>query len=255
MLDKLLNLFGGKKDKETASSLSDYSQMAVDIHSHLIPGIDDGVKTMEESIEMIKHLRDFGFKKLITSPHVMGDGYTNTSEIILNGRDLVREAIKQNGIDIQFDASGEYNIDDGLYEKIEQKALLPFGNNYIMVEMPFISKPAIMGDIIYKLQIAGYNVILAHPERYGYFYENDFASYYALKDRNVLFQLNIASLLGTYGKGAKYSAEKMINENMVNFIGTDLHGARHLGLLQDCLGLKYLEKIMNYDKLLNKTLL
>jgi tyrosine-protein phosphatase YwqE len=105
------------------------------------------------------------------------------------------------------------------------------------------------------LQIAGYNVILAHPERYPYFYENDFKSYNSLKDKNILFQINIASLLGTYGRSAKYTAEKMIDEHMVNFVGSDLHGERHIELLKQCINQKYLEKILTYDKLLNKTLL
>ncbi|MDB5281772.1 MAG: ywqE [Bacteroidota bacterium] len=255
MFDKLRSLFGGSKEEHVPSVIHDYSLMAVDIHSHLIPGIDDGSKTMEDSVFLIKSLYDLGFKKLITSPHVMADGYVNSTETILSGRDKVREAIKQNGIDIQFDATGEYNIDEGMYAKIEKNDLIPIGKNYIMVEMPFLAKPAIMGDIMYKLQTAGYNVILAHPERYGYFYENDFSSYNSLKDRNILFQVNIASLSGTYGKGARYSAEKMINENMVDFIGTDLHGTKHLEFLKECVGLKYLEKIITYDKLLNKTLL
>ena len=121
--------------------------------------------------------------------------------------------------------------------------------------MPFSAKPSIMADIIYKLQIAGYNVILAHPERYPYFHEKDFHSYESLKDRNLLFQINIASLAGSYGPPAKYTAEKMIKENMVDFVGTDLHGLRHLDFLNQALHSKYLDRILNYDKLLNKTLL
>ena len=171
------------------------------------------------------------------------------------GRNLVRQAIKDNAIPIEFDASAEYNIDESLYEKIEKKDLLPFGKNYVMVEMPFLAKPSIMGDIMYKLQTAGYNIILAHPERYSYFHENNFESYNSLKDRNILFQINIASLTGVYGKGAKYTADRMIDNEMVNFIGTDLHGQKHMDLLQDALTSKHLEKILSYPKLLNKTLL
>lgn len=247
--------FGQDKKEEHVALLEDYSQMAVDIHSHLIPGIDDGVKTIDDSVFLLRKLEAFGFKKVITSPHVMADGYTNTPETILSGRDAVREAIKANSINIEFDATAEYNIDEAMYERIEKNTLLPFGKNYIMVEMPFLAKPTIMGDILYKLQTAGYNVILAHPERYSYFHEKDFDTYYSLKDRNLLFQINIGSLAGVYGKAAKFTAEKMINENMVNFLGTDMHGAKNLESLEKCLHQKYLTKILNYDKLLNKTLL
>lgn len=254
MFDRLFGFLREKKD-EPVSRLTDYSLMGVDIHSHLIPGIDDGVKTMDDSIFLLWGLEALGFKKIITSPHVMADGYNNSPQTILSGRDAVREAIKANKINLEFDATAEYNIDEAMYERIEKKELLPFGRNYIMVEMPFLAKPPIMGDIMYKLQTAGYNVILAHPERYSYFHENDFSAYYSLKDRNLLFQINIGSLSGIYGKAAKYTAEKMINEHMVDFTGTDMHGQKHLELLQNCLGLKYLDKILNYDKLLNKTLL
>ncbi len=250
-------LFGFLKEKEEEPvvSLSDYSLMAVDMHSHLIPGIDDGVKTIDDSIFLLRQLEAFGFKKIITSPHVMADGYNNSPQTILSGRDAVRDAIKANSINIEFDATAEYNIDEAMYERIEKKELLPFGKNYILVELPFLAKPVIMGDILYKLQTAGYNVILAHPERYSYFHENDFSTYYSLKDRNLLFQINIGSLSGVYGKAAKFTAEKMIDENMVNLIGTDLHGVKHLEILGQCLHLKYLSKILNYEKLLNKTLL
>ncbi len=163
MFEKLKGIFGNNGDETPL--LKDYSEMVVDMHSHLIPGIDDGVKTIDESIFLLRKLVDFGFKKVITTPHVMADGYTNSTETILHGRDVVRKAIADNMIPIEFEASAEYNIDESLYEKIEKKDLLAFGKNYVLVEMPFLAKPSIMGDIMYKLQIAGYNLILAHPER------------------------------------------------------------------------------------------
>ncbi|HWB62646.1 MAG TPA: CpsB/CapC family capsule biosynthesis tyrosine phosphatase [Chitinophagales bacterium] len=253
MLDRLLNFLSPNKEK-APSLLTDYSLMRADMHSHLIPGIDDGAKTMEDTIALLQGLKELGFKKIVTSPHVMADGYTNSTETIIKGRDAVREAIKQNNIDIEFDAAAEYNIDESLYPKIEKKDLLTFTRNYILVEMPFLAKPTIMGDIVYKLQTAGYNVVLAHPERYSYFHEKDFHTYHSLKDKNIFFQINIASLCGAYGKGARYTAIRMINEHMVNFVGTDLHGANHLNILRECLKERYLEKILTYDKLLNKTI-
>lgn len=253
MFERIKEIFGSKEDD--GPPLTDFGGMVVDMHSHLIPGIDDGVKNLDESILMLRKLVDMGFKKVITTPHVMADGYTNSTETILKGRDEVRKAIHENMLPIEFEASAEYNIDESLYPKIEQKDLLAFGKNYVLVEMPFLAKPAIMGDIMYKLQIAGYNIILAHPERYSYFHENNFESYLSLKDRNILFQVNIASLTGVYGKPVQYTAERMIDNDMVNFIGSDLHGARHMELLGEALHSAYLKKIINYPKLLNKTLL
>lgn len=252
MFDRLRALFGG--DKEPRINLQDYSLMKVDIHSHLIPGIDDGSTDMVTTLEMLRHFKELGFKKIITSPHVVSDGYNNTTEKILQGRDAVRAQIAKEKVDIEFDAIAEYYTDNNMYEKIEKKDLLTFGKNYVLIEFSYMQKQNLVLDVIYKLQLAGYNVVLAHPERYPYYYEAGMQSYNALKDRNVLFQVNIASLSGKYGKGAKIAAEKMIDEKMVNFVGTDLHRIPQFDNLRECLKLKHLEKILTYDKLLNKTL-
>lgn len=229
--------------------------MAVDIHSHLIPGIDDGVKTMEESISILKDFETLGFKKIITSPHVVSDGYNNSTQIILQGRDKVREAIKQNGIHLEFDAVAEYYLDESMYEKIEKKDLLTISEKkFVLVELSYLAKANNVSDLLYKLQIGGYRVILAHPERYPYYHEKDFEQYNSLKDRSVYFQINLMSLAGKYGKPARAIAEKLIDENMVDFIGTDLHNARHMESIKGALGEKYLAKILNYPKLLNRTL-
>jgi protein-tyrosine phosphatase len=254
MFEKLRSIFGGKEEEEFPA-LKDYSLLQVDMHSHLIPGIDDGAKTIDDSLFLLREMVALGFKKVITTPHVMADGYTNSTEAILKGRDLLRQLVKDNNLPIEVDASAEYNIDGGIYERIEKNDLIPFGKNYVLVELPFLAKPPIMGDVIYKLQIAGYNVILAHPERYSYFHENSFENYESLKDRNVLFQVNIGSLTGVYGKGAKITADRMIDKGMVNFMGSDLHGEKHLALLKEALTSKHLNWILHYPKLLNKTLL
>ncbi|MFN8299030.1 MAG: CpsB/CapC family capsule biosynthesis tyrosine phosphatase [Chitinophagales bacterium] len=252
MFNKLSELFGGKK--ETPSNLSDYSLMGADIHSHLIPGIDDGSPDMATTIEMLRQFKALGFKKIITSPHVVTDGYNNTTETIISGRDAVRAEIAQQGIDIGFDAIAEYYADGSMYDKIEQNDLLTFGKNYVLVEFSYLQKQNMVFELIYKLQLANYRVLLAHPERYPYYYESGFETYYALKDRNVHFQINLGSLLGKYGKGAKQAAEKMIDEKLVNFVGTDLHKVAQFESLRDCLKLKYVEKILTYEKLGNRTL-
>lgn len=229
--------------------------MAVDIHSHLIPGIDDGVKTLDESIFILRQYEELGFKKVITSPHVVSDGYNNSTQTIIEGRDKVRNAIRENGINLEFDAVAEYYLDESMYEKIEKRDLLTIGDkNFVLVELSYLAKANNVNDLLYKLQVAGYRVILAHPERYPYYYEKDFATYNSLKDRSVYFQINMLSLSGRYGKGARSVAEKLIDENMVDFIGTDLHNARHMELIKECLSERYLSKLLNYPKLLNRTL-
>jgi protein-tyrosine phosphatase len=253
MFEKFKELFGGKK--EVLPLLEDYGWLAVDIHSHLIPGIDDGSTDLETSLRMLEAYAKLGFKKIITSPHVVSDGYNNSSTTILAGRDKVIAAAKERYIDIKFDAIAEYYLDETIVPKIAAKDLLTFGNNYILVELSYQQKANNIFDLIYKLQVAGYKVVLAHPERYPFYYEKDFTSYQALKDRSVLFQLNIGSLSGKYGKPAKQIAERLIDENMIDFLGSDLHRLTQFDNLADCLQSKHLIKLMMSNKLLNKTLL
>ncbi len=248
----LSNLF---KKKEEVSSLTDLSSLAIDLHSHLIPGIDDGAKNMDDSLFLIKGLYELGFKKIITSPHIMSGGYDNTPEIILSGRDKVRAALKENNIPVEFDAWAEYYLDETIMKKIEEKSLLTMGNNYVLVELSYLIKSNSSTTYFYELIRNGYKVILAHPERYPYYYEDSLDQYSSLKDQGIYFQMNIASLTGTYGKGAKSMAEKMIDNNMIDFISTDLHNERHLGYIQNSVKLPYIEKIINYDKLMNKIFL
>lgn len=229
--------------------------MAVDLHSHLIPGIDDGAKTMEDSLAMLRQFEALGFKKVITTPHIVTGGYNNTPEIITKGRDRVRQAIIENGINIQFEAAAEYYADESMLPKIEEKSLLTIGDNYVLIEFSFMNKINVLGEILYKLQVAGYKVMLAHPERYPYFYSNDLKEYRALRDKNIYLQLNLLSLQGKYGKDARIIAEKLVDAKLISFAGTDLHNIRQMEVIKDSLSLKYVDKLLNYEKLLNKTLL
>jgi tyrosine-protein phosphatase YwqE len=252
MFERLKSLFGNKQ--ETYSALQNLSALGVDMHSHLIPGIDDGSKSMDDSIFMLRQLESLGFRKIITTPHVVSDGYNNSTQTILEGRDRVRQAIAENNINIEFDAAAEYYADESLIEKVEKRDLLTFGKNFVLVELSYLNKANNISDVFYKLQVAGYRIVLAHPERYPYFYEKSFESYNSLKDRNILFQINILSLLGKYGNDARITAEKLIDKGMVEMIGLDLHQPRQIETIKECLKLKYLSKAISSGKLLNNTL-
>lgn len=246
------NLF---KKKEILSNLTDLSGLGVDLHSHLIPGIDDGAKTIEESLILIKGLADLGFRKIITSPHIMSGGYNNTPEIILNGRDMVRQALKEAAIDVAFDAWAEYYLDETIMPKIEKRNLLTMGDNYVLVELSYLMKSFSTTSYFYNLISNGYKVVLAHPERYPYYYSDELDEYKMLKDQGVYFQLNISSLTGTYGDGARSTAQKLIDSDMIDFVATDLHNMRHLNYIRQAVRLPYVEKVIGYDKLLNKVFL
>ncbi len=228
--------------------------MLVDFHNHVLPGIDDGSKSMEDSMEMLRNFEALGLKKVIASPHSMADGYINSNEKILQLRDEVRLEIKKNNINLEFDAAAEYYMDELFMEKLERKDLLTIGKNYVLMELSYLSKPNNTSEVIYKMQVSGYGLILAHPERYPYYYEDSFAHYKNFKDRGVFFQINLGSLVGKYGAQAKYAAEKMIDENMVEFVSSDLHTVPQFQMLRDCLKSKHLEKILSSDILRNKTL-
>lgn len=243
------NLFKKKPQLPPA----DLSVLHTDMHSHLIPGIDDGAKTIEDSLKLIKELHLLGYKKLITTPHIMSDRYKNTPQIILDGLNEVREAVKNEGIPVELHAAAEYYFDFDFEAKIEKSGLLTFGNNYVLFEVSSINPPQNLDQIVFKLQTSGYKPVLAHVERYPYWY-NDEQVYQKLKDAGVLLQLNIVSLTGYYSPQTKKAAERLIDSDMIDFLGTDCHNMHYIELLKSCLTKKHLHKALASGRLLNNRL-
>ncbi len=246
----IFNIFSSSKNK-SAETLN-FSILNVDMHSHLIPGIDDGAKTMEESINLIKTLHGLGFTRLITTPHIMTDYYKNTPEIINAGLEQVREVLKVENIPVEISAAAEYYVDDGFLQKLEEEKLMTFGDNYLLTEISYINPPDNLKQIFFRAQVLGYKPILAHPERYPFWY-NNFDEYRSLRDTGVLLQLNLNSLAGYYGPDAKKAGEKMIDLEMIDMVGTDMHHNKHGVALHRCLNEKYLPKVLEFN-LLNKHL-
>ncbi|MGB1247455.1 MAG: tyrosine-protein phosphatase [Chitinophagales bacterium] len=242
------SLFGKK------NSIQDLAVLGVDMHSHLIPSIDDGVKTVDEAIKIIKRFSQLGYKKIITTPHIMAGGYDNTPEIILKGRDEVREAIENEEIDIKFEAAAEYYLDERFLKYIEEKSLLTFGDNQVLFELSFLNKPNNLDQAIFDMQTQGYQPILAHPERYPFFYEKDLSTYKDIRAKGVALQINLFSLVGGYGKGAQKIAEKMIDEDMIDYVGSDIHRPQQFVFLEKCLKNEYVEKLLNSERIKNKYL-
>jgi tyrosine-protein phosphatase YwqE len=198
----------------------------------LIPGIDDGSKTMEESLKLIKRLSDYGLRKLITTPHIMSEYYKNTPEIISMGLEELRKAIKNEGIPVEIDAAAEYYMDEIFLEKItEGEKLLTFGEGYVLVETGFVNRPQMLLETLFQLEISGYKPILAHPERYQYLI-GDKSLLEDLVDRKILFQINLLSLTGFYSKPVKDFAESLLERDLVKFLGTDCHNERYLDMLE-----------------------
>ncbi|MCS6821526.1 MAG: capsular biosynthesis protein [Microscillaceae bacterium] len=221
--------------------------ITTDVHSHLLPGIDDGSKTLEESLTLIKNLQALGYKKVITTPHVMGDAYRNTPEVILGKLAELRAYLAENQTDIEIEAAAEYYLDAWFMDKLaNNEKLLTFGKKYLLFETGFLNKPQMFFTQIFKIQSEGYIPVFAHPERYEYVYD-DFALLEQLAERGVLLQININSLTGYYGKMAQKTAEKLIDLKMVSFVGSDCHGQRHIRAMQELKAKKYYYKLKDLE--------
>lgn len=204
-----------------------------DIHSHLLPGIDDGAKDLEYSIALIQKMATYGIKNFITTPHILGDVYSNTPEIIKRQLLCVQEELQKREMhDISITAAAEYMMDEQFSVLLkEDKEILTLKDNFVLVEMSYFSPPNNLFDILFQLGLKGYKPVLAHPERYVS-YHNNFRIFQKLKNAGCLFQLNLLSLTENYGKGVQKTAEKLLKENLYDFVGTDTHHLQHLEQLQ-----------------------
>jgi tyrosine-protein phosphatase YwqE len=244
-----LNRLLGKSSAQGAESF--VNPITTELHSHLIPGIDDGVKTLEESIDVIRSLHHLGFKKIITTPHIMGDFYKNSPSNILPLLDIVRSALKDQQIDIEIHAGAEYMIDDLFMEKIDSGNLLTFGGKYVLIEMPFMEAAPNLKEVLFALNLNGYKPVLAHPERYMY-YASQPSKYDELWDAEVLFQLNINSLTGYYSPAALKASEYLIGKKMVSMVGSDCHGMRHLPVLEKAIQTDLYREVSTFPLLNNQ---
>jgi len=226
----------------------------VDLHSHLLPGIDDGAKNMKESIELIVLLKDLGFKKLITTPHIMKHRFANSSEIILRVLGEVKDELQKQNIEIELEAAAEYYLDEHFMELLENKDILTFGENYVLFEMSYVNKPVNLESSIFEMGTSRYKPVLAHPERYMFMHK-DIDSYKNLKDRGVLFQVNLNSFSGYYSKEAQAMAFKLAKEGLIDFIGSDTHKIKHLEHFKRNISSSVMNKIFSKNTILNEKLL
>ncbi len=231
--------------------------LEIDLHSHLIPGIDDGAKDLADSLALVRGLADLGYRKCITTPHIMSDAFRNTPEIILGGLETLREALKDEGIEVEIEAAAEYYLDEAFLEKIESEELMSFGGEkkYVLFETSYVAKPMSLEGTIFKLKAKGYTPVLAHPERYQYFWElKDVTPIAELRERGALMQVNLTSFAGTRGKRASWIAESMVKHDLVDFVGTDIHRTAQLEALRRSTGNRALQELLEGGKLLNKGL-
>ncbi|QKG53773.1 tyrosine-protein phosphatase [Hymenobacter sp. BRD67] len=228
------------------------------MHSHLLPGLDDGAETLAHSLELLRELRTLGFRKLVMTPHIMGDFYKNTPTEIRAALTTLQAAAAEADLgDVELECAAEYYLDEWLGRKLaDGTELLSFGNEYkyILIETSYLNEPFNLQSVIFELKAAGYRPVLAHPERYVYFYGRFDDLKKLRQEYGVLFQLNLNSLAGYYSPAARQVAEKLIDEGLVDFVGTDTHHLRHTAALATkTVKSAYFRKLMALP-LLNNTL-
>ena len=248
-----MGLFSRFKKKKRLEIPVELSRIGVDMHSHFIPGIDDGAKTLDDSVEMITSMHELGYRKVITTPHIMSDFYKNSNKTILDGLATVKSKLAENNVPIEVEACAEYYLDFDFERKLNEEKMLTFGNNHILFEISYMNPPDNLFHVIFKMQTLGYKPILAHPERYN-FWHTEFDKYETMVDKGVLLQMNINSLSGYYSLATKKIAEELIDKNMISFIGTDCHHTGHIKLLKDVVYEPHLKKLIDSGNLLNQTL-
>jgi protein-tyrosine phosphatase len=225
-------MFSFFKKKSKSSIPFDIAEVYCDMHSHLIPGIDDGAADMETALLMIKGMQALGYKKLITTPHVMSEMYKNSREGILAAYQNVRSRLEEEKIPVILEAAAEYYMDEYFDDLLAgDEPLLTLKDNLVLVEFSLIREPVEVKEMLFKLQIKGYQPVIAHPERYLYFgaHKN---WYDELKGEGCLFQLNLLSACGFYGKKQEELSQYLVKKKYIDLVGSDLHHLRHLEILK-----------------------
>lgn len=208
--------------------IKDLLEGFVDIHNHILPGIDDGAKNNKESLILIKRLMDLGVRQFIPTPHIMQDFYPNTLETIGDSYQKLLETIPHKiQKEITINPAAEYMLDNNFDILLETENLYTLKGSYVLIEMSYFQAPINLENIIFKLKTKGYIPVLAHPERYS-FYHNKFEYYKKLKKMGCLFQLNLLSLGDHYGKSVEKVAFNLLDGQLIDFIGSDVHNESHI---------------------------
>ncbi len=210
-----------------------YFPINTDIHSHILPGIDDGSPDIATSLELVHGLQQLGFTRSIATPHVISDLYRNTPETINAALAELQAALQQEGNDFKVSAAAEYMLDDSFFEMLEKgERLLTIKDNILLTEFSFGYRPDNPKQMSFAIITGGYTPILAHPERYAYFHDN-YKAYHLLQELGFKLQVNLLSLTGYYGNPVAKAARYIIKKGLASYTGTDMHHVNHLAALKE----------------------
>ena len=222
--------------------------ITTDIHSHILPGIDDGAPDVETSLELVKGIMALGIQKTVATPHIIGDLYRNTPQTIQAALAILHSACEAAGLDIAISAAAEYMLDDHFLQLLRDPApLLTIHNNIVLTEQSFATATDNLHDIAFEIITSGYRPIMAHPERY-HFYHQNYNAFRQLKDMGFLLQVNLLSVTGYYGKPVAKAAKYILANNLADLVGTDMHHTRHLNMLQQPKNLEMFSSLLANKK-------
>lgn len=216
---------------------------STDVHCHIVPGVDDGSPDPTVSAELIERMKSWGIRTIIATPHVTQDTFENTPETLDPAFDKLCDEIRRRDIEISISMSAEYRIDDFFRHQLEAGNVTTMPNNLILVENSYLQEPWNLDQFLYDLKLKGLRPILAHPERYLYYGRTNPGRYEQIHRSGTFLQINLLSLAGYYGKEEKKTAERLIEEELVDFVGTDLHHHRHADKIEEYLHSKAFRKI------------
>lgn len=227
--------------------LKDLTEGFTDIHSHILFGIDDGAKTLEDSKFLMQSFAELGFKNAITTPHTIKDVWNNTRQIITSKHSEVKELLPELSDRLNIKVASEYLMDESFVRLFEEEKLLTLKDNYVLVEMSYINAPMQLYDIIFDLQVAGYKPVLAHPERY-LFYHHKLGEYKKLKNSGCSLQINLLSAVGYYGENVAKIADQLLSEGLIDFAGSDVHHSQHIRSFEKELKIKNVDVLKEVIK-------
>lgn len=233
----MFSIFKSKKNY-----LKDLTVDVTDIHSHVLFGIDDGAKTILDSEFLMTFLLKLGFKNVIATPHTINGVWDNTLEGINQKYQEVTKVLPEISRKLNLKVASEYMLDDSFTQRFQTEKLLTLKDNYVLVEMSYINPPIQLYDIIFELQVAGYQPVLAHPERYLFFHKQ-FDEYKKLKKAGCYFQINLLSTVGYYGANIAKIADQLLAEDLIEFAGSDVHHEQHISSFEKKLQIKNIEAL------------
>ncbi len=204
----------------------------IDIHSHILPGIDDGSENLAQSTDLLSRLNSMGFSKCIVTPHTLPEIWENTSEGITATFNSTKLQLEEPLNNMLYRAASEYMINESFLQRLQTEPLLTLKDNYVLIEMSYLNPPLALKEIIFEIQLKGYQALLAHPERY-LFYHNNTKIYETLKKLEVQFQLNLLSSVGYYGSSVAKTTDFLLKENFIDFVGSDVHHLRHVNAFEN----------------------